>query len=166
MLHGGHFTVAEFWRGTNLERIVSSQIPAVTESAIHNVISVPPCGSMKSILRPGAATRRSQPKTKRMPAETIQNAAAIPSLAVNSLDSPLTAHFRGTLPASTEIHDTQSCECRGANPFPGSSEFVVVFCIATLDFDVTATQLKVKSSDEIRCDVATSDSTAPEALQN
>jgi hypothetical protein len=33
---------------------------------------------MKSILRPGAATRSSQPKAKRMPAETIQNAAAIP----------------------------------------------------------------------------------------
>jgi len=33
---------------------------------------------MKSILRPRAATRRSHAKTKRMPTETIQNAAAIP----------------------------------------------------------------------------------------
>jgi hypothetical protein len=38
------------------------------------------------------------------------------SMAVNSLDSPLTARFRGKLPASTEIHHTQSCDCRDANP--------------------------------------------------
>src|SRR6266852_2119193 len=68
---------ARIIRFTERRKIVSSQIPAVTESDIQNVSSIPPCGSMDT-LRPRAAVRKSQPNIERRITATIQNPTAIP----------------------------------------------------------------------------------------